>query len=456
MDQDISEYWKAVVDIMHDGLLVMSPQGVIVSANKSAERLTGYKREELLGKTCEILHCDGCKVFKNGKTWCGLFAHGKTRGKRCTITNRSGEPIHIIKRGCLFKDRSGEVIGAVETLADISEIVHKDDQIARMRSMLRKKEGYYGILGRSRAMDDLIELINNAAQADAPAVIYGESGTGKELVAKAIHDSGARRKKPFIKVSCAALNENLLESELFGHVKGAFTGAHRGRIGRFEAAAGGDLFLDEIGDIPLSTQVKLLRVLEENEIERVGDLRPIKVDVRVISATHKDLEALVARGAFREDLFYRINVIPMHIPPLRERIEDVPLLVEEFFDRVALRTPKPITSVSPKAMDVLLAYSWPGNVRELRNAIEYAFVLCPGGTIQSEHLPPKLTRSRSDPCPKPAPAGLSEKEVLVEALRAADGNQSEAARLLGVSRVTVWKRMKKYGISLARSLGETV
>jgi len=301
-------------------------------------------------------------------------------------------------------------------------------------------------------MDDLVQLIDNAAQADAPAVIYGESGTGKELVAKAIHDSGTRRKKPFVKVSCAALNENLLESELFGHVKGAFTGAHRVRIGRFEAAAGGDLFLDEIGDIPLSTQVKLLRVLEENEIERVGDLRPIKVDVRVISATNKDLEALVAQGAFREDLYYRINVIPIYIPPLRERIEDVPLLVQEFFDRVALRTPKPIRSVSPEAMDMLLAYSWPGNVRELRNAIEYAFVLCPGGIIAPEHLPPKLTRARTNPCPKPALAGLSEKEVLVEALREANGNQSEAARLLGVSRVTVWKRMKKYGINLSKGL----
>jgi transcriptional regulator with PAS, ATPase and Fis domain len=261
-----------------------------------------------------------------------------------------------------------------------------------------------------------------------------------------------------VKVNCAALNENLLESELFGHVKGAFTGAHRSRVGRFEAAHQGDLFLDEIGDVPLTTQVKLLRVLEEKEIERVGDHRPIEVDVRIITATNKDLEALVAEKAFREDLFYRINVIPIHVTPLRDRLDDIPLLAQAFCERVALKGPQPIKTVSPEAMDALLAYHWPGNVRELQSAIEYAHVLCQNTVIELEHLPHKVMTGKSKKeafggSSDSLPVGLSEKDLLMEALKRAKGNQSEAARLLGISRVTVWKRMKKYGVNIKKAPG---
>jgi DNA-binding NtrC family response regulator len=306
-------------------------------------------------------------------------------------------------------------------------------------------------------MERLFHLIDNASQSDAPIVVFGESGVGKELVAKAIHALGTRKKKPFIKVSCAALNENLLESELFGHVKGAFTGAHRTRVGRFEAAQGGDLFMDEIGDVPLATQVKLLRVLEEKEIEKVGDHRSVQVDVRIISATNKNLEELVAKGDFREDLLYRINVIPIHVPALRERAEDIPLLAQAFCERISLKGSKSIESVSPKAMEVLLSYRWPGNVRELQNAIEYAFVLCQGKIIEPEHLPPKVISGRREflvPDPRGSSSPLSEKDALMEALRKVKGNQSEAAKLLGVSRVTVWKRIKKYGIRITKDFGK--
>ena len=233
----------------------------------------------------------------------------------------------------------------------------------------------------------LYALIGNGASSDAPIIVYGESGTGKELVANAVHAQGRRSKGPYVKVSCAALNESLLESELFGHVKGAFTGADRDRRGRFESAHKGDLFLDEIGDIPLSTQVKLLRVLQEKEVERVGDHTPIPIDTRIIAATHRDLGAMCREGTFREDLYYRLNVIPIRVPPLRERSDDIPLLVDHFMRMIRLRTGKPIQGATNDAMNVLTAYSWPGNIRELMNVLEYAFVVCHEECIAPEHLP---------------------------------------------------------------------
>ena len=237
-------------------------------------------------------------------------------------------------------------------------------------------------------MRQVFDLIANAAQSDAPVIVLGESGTGKELVSKAIHEIGKRRRKPFVKVNCAALTESLLESELFGHVKGAYTGAYRGREGRFETAHGGDIFLDEIGDLPLATQVKLLRVLEEKVVERVGDNKPIPVDVRVISATNKNLSELVEQRIFRQDFYFRINVIPIQLPPLRERVEDIPLLAEAFFGKIGLKSGKAVEGISAAAMRVLMQYSWPGNVRELKSAFEYAFVTCQESVIQPYHLPP--------------------------------------------------------------------
>jgi transcriptional regulator with PAS, ATPase and Fis domain len=282
-------------------------------------------------------------------------------------------------------------------------------------------------------------------------MIHGQSGTGKEMVARAIHSASPRSEKPCIKVNCAALNENLLESELFGHIKGAYTGADRNRIGRFEAAHGGSIFLDEVGDISMATQVRLLRVLEEKEIERVGDHTPIKVDVRIITATNKDLDELVAQGFFREDLYFRINVFPLACPSLAEHREDIPTIVQCFIRQNNLKGDKKILGLTPEAIERLTSYHWPGNVRELRNAIEYAFVLCPGGGIGVKHLPPKIvTTSKNAKSINRNDSSFNlEREKMIEVLRQVRGNQSEAARVLGVSRVTVWKRMKKYGIELA-------
>jgi transcriptional regulator with PAS, ATPase and Fis domain len=298
-------------------------------------------------------------------------------------------------------------------------------------------------------MKRVYDLIANSSQSDAPVVIYGESGTGKELVANAIHELGQRKTGPYVKVNCASLNEGLLESELFGHIKGAYTGAFQDRIGRFEAAHRGDIFLDEIGDLPLSTQVKLLRVFEEKVIERVGANQIVPVNVRIISATNKDLKTLVEQKVFREDLFYRINVIPINVPPLRERVEDIPLLAESFFRRIRLKNNKNIQGIGPETMRLLMAYSWPGNVRELKGAFEYAFVTCQEPMIQPYHLPPTIYREgKGGSIAKEMAFSKEEikKQQLIQVLDQASGNQSKAAEILGISRVTVWNRMKRYGL----------
>jgi transcriptional regulator with PAS, ATPase and Fis domain len=360
-----------------------------------------------------------------------------------------------VKNASILKDTSGNILGAVETITDITEIIEKESEIEAFRQVLRSKDGFHGLIGVSTSMRRVFDLIENAARSDAPVIIYGDSGTGKELVSKAIHDIGERNQNPFVKVNCASLTESLLESELFGHVRGAYTGAYRDRVGRFESAHEGDIFLDEIGDLPLSTQVKLLRVLEEKTIERVGDSEPIPVDVRIISATNKNLEQLVGEGLFRKDFYFRINVIPIHLPLLRERVEDIPLLAEAFFRQMKLKSGKNIQGISKDAMETLMRYEWPGNVRELKSVFEYAFVTCQHNMIQPSHFPSTLLkpgnrRTRN----KPLSINMQEieKRELIEALEKTGGNKSKAAEFLGISRVTVWNRMKRFNIDTPRQI----
>lgn len=454
-EKDLNLYWKTVVDTIQDGVMIVDKRGIIVSINRAMERISGYSRDELLGKPCTHLNCDICEVVleKNGEHWCSLFKRGALNMRECTFQRKDKEIVPVLKNASLLRDTAGQVIGAVETITDISELLEKESQINALREALSSENGFQGLLGTSAPMQQVFELISNAAASDAPVIIFGESGTGKELVAQAIHALSARKEKPYIKVNCAALNESLLESELFGHVKGAFTGAYQDRAGRFEAARNGTIFLDEIGDLPLSTQVKLLRVLEDNIIERVGDNRQVNIDVRILTATNRDLNQLMAQGRFRDDLFYRINVIPIVVPPLRERGGDIALLADAFFQRGRLKSDKPIQGIGNGAMQALTAYPWPGNVRELKSALEYAFVTCNEALIRLEHLPPNVAaKSRPEgvlgPKGKTAELGREEnkKQQLIGALRQAGGNQRKAAELLGVSRVTVWKQMKRYGI----------
>jgi two-component system response regulator HydG len=454
-EHKINRYWKEIINTMNDGLMVVSPDGTILMFNQAFEKIMGYSREELIGRSCTLLHCDTCLTARSGgkNQWCELFEQEAATRKPCLFMRKDGSYVHVLKNAAILRDEAGQVLGAVETLTDISELDQRDEKIKQLSKLIDTAESFQGMVGQSPRIQQVFELTQKAAQSEAPVIIYGESGTGKELVAHAIHSLGPRREGPFITCNCAALNEALLESELFGHVKGAFTGAYTHRQGRFEAAHRGDIFLDEIGDIPPAIQVKLLRVLETKQFERVGDHRPISVDVRIITATHRDLESLVSEGKFREDLFFRINVIPIHLPPLRERLEDVPLLVEHFLKRLRQRSGKRITGLNREAMKILLDQPWPGNVRELKGALEYAMVVAEDGLITPSHLPPKLGYQELSPGASPksgATPDTDEKAALVDALRQSGGNQSQAAALLGVSRVTVWHRMKKYGIDVRK------
>ena len=451
-EQELNIYWKKVVDTIKDGIMIVDKGGTIVSVNKALEKITGYSKDEMLGKSCSILNCNIFDYARKNKGdhWCVLFKTGTMNMRKCTFIKKEGTFIHVLKNASLLHDAEGKVMGAVETITDITEILEKDSQIEAFRRELREENGFLGILGVSGPMQQVFDLINNASQSDAPVIIFGESGTGKELIAKAIHETGLRKTKPYLKVNCASLNEALLESELFGHVKGAYTGAYKSRVGRFEAARNGNIFLDEIGDLSLSTQVKLLRVLEEKIIERVGDNRPIHIDVRIISATNKDLNGLVEEGHFRQDLFYRINVIPIIVPPLRERVEDIPILAEAFFRRIRLKTDKKINGISNDAMRLLMEYSWPGNVRELRSTFEYAFVTCQDPIIQPYHFPPVIYQEKKlYKALQKSPFDKKEmkKRQLIEALKKSNGNQTKAADILGVSRVTVWNQMKRFNIN---------
>jgi two-component system response regulator HydG len=473
-EQEINLFWKKVVNTMGEGLMVVGPDGIVVMVNEAFERLTGYTSKEIVGRPCTMIDCDACDLALqgSGEAWCRLFKEGKVLKRHCHIRSKKGGYVSALKNASVLKDEEGVSWGAVEILTDLSEFERLDKKVELLSRQLEEDVGFQGILGKSAPMQKLYDVLQKAARSEAPVIIYGESGTGKELAARAIHQLGKRKIEPFVQFNCAALNEALLESELFGHIKGAFTGAYRHRKGRFEAANGGDIFLDEIGDIPLSIQVKLLRVLETKQFEHVGDHRPITVDVRIITATNKNLEELVAQKIFRDDLFFRINVFPIYLPPLRERSEDIPLLVNTFIRRLRTRTAKKISGLTPAAMERFMEYHWPGNVRELKSALEFAFVSAEKGLIDLDQLPPNivepkltvggLARIRGEIPPSRNREEIStstsahgekgEKEALIEALRRCNGNQTQAASLLGINRVTVWNRMKKYRIDLKKEL----
>jgi two-component system, NtrC family, response regulator HydG len=460
---DLHLYYKEMIDVVSDGLMVVGNDGNILMVNSHMEDLTGFSSHEMVGSTCAILNCDVCEIYRNKgqNRFCKLFQVGRSRGKRCMIMRKDGTYVSALKNATLLRDRKGDVIGAVETFTDISQLDQKDLQIRQLSKIVHDGQGLFGMVGRSAAMERVFQITEKAALSDAPVLIHGESGTGKELVAHAVHQLGRRKDKPFIRFNCAALDEALIESELFGYARGAFSGAVRHRMGRFESAHGGDLFLDEISGIPLSTQAKLLRALESRRIERVGDNREVGVDVRIIATTNQALDDLVMSGRFREDLFFRINVMPIHLPSLRERKEDIPLLAGAFISQLRQKHGKLISGLHPKVLSFFMDYHWPGNIRELRSALEYAFVIAEDGLIEPEHLPEVLNGCREAIQPSPSTArepvfieSTDEKSALVEALRATHGNKSAAAKLLGVNRMTVWNRMRKYGLHLEKKISE--
>lgn len=449
----MDHYWKIVVDTIQDGVMIVNEKGVVVFVNRAFEEITGYAEREIVGQSCHMCNCSGCEIVRSTgqRQWCAMFEQGFLRKQKCHLVRKDGKTLNVMKNASVLRDAEDNIIGAVETLTDVSDLARKEIQIELYRRELDAADRFHDLVGTSAAMRKVFDLIVEAAHSDAPVIVYGESGTGKEMVARAIHAESQRRGKPCIKVNCAALNDALLESELFGHVKGAYTGAYCARQGRFEAAHRGSIFFDEIGELPMSHQVKLLRVLEEGVVERVGDHRQIKVDVRLISATNRNLSQLVSEGGFRTDFFYRINVIPIQVPPLRERAEDIPLLARSFFNRILLKSGKQIRGISSRAMGLLMQYRWPGNVRELRSAMEFAFVTTgQGGVIEPENLPRNIRCNESRVSPQPG-ASLTlntlKKQRLIAALQDAGGNQSRAARLLGISRTSVWNQLRKYDLT---------
>ncbi len=440
-------FLKSILETMTDGLMVVDKEGNILFFNSAAEEITGYKKEEVTGRQCMMLDTSTCVVLTDAgkQKRCSLFESGHVSKKKCHIRAKDGRIVHLLKNAVVLKDSSGEVVGGVEAMTDITSLYMKELEVEELRSELQQEYGFMGLLGTSPTMQKLYEQIQDAAMSEAPVVISGESGTGKELVAHAIHRLSRRQEGPFIKVNCAALNDFLLESELFGHVKGAFTGAMRDRQGRFEAADNGSIFLDEIGDMSPSMQVKILRALQENEIEKVGDHRPIRVNVRLITATNKDICGLVESGRFREDLFYRINVIPIYTPPLRERKEDIPIIIAHFLKRISLVNQRSIQRISPDAMEAMEAYHWPGNVRQLINALEYAAITFKNDIIDIKDLPEYIFKS-------PEKTDYKEKsykshEQVISALSKCNWNRTLTAKHLGISRVTLWKIMKEFDIN---------
>ncbi len=426
-----------------EGTFTIDSDWNVTSFNNSAAKITGYKKSEAVGKKCwEIFNSSLCR---NGCHMEETMHKGKsTIGNELEIVHKSGRKIPIRVNSAILKDSKDEMKGAVETFIDISEIKN-------LSAHLEKVFKYENIIGKNKDIKQIISVLESVAQTDSSVLITGESGTGKELAARAIHLNSSRRGGPFVAVNCSAFVESLIESELFGHEKGAFTGAIRTKIGRFELAQTGTLFLDEIGDLSTALQTKLLRVLETLAFERVGGNKSIKMDTRIIAATNKNLSEEMVSGRFREDLFYRINVINIHLPPLRDRKDDLPLLVNHFFEQFNGKFNKNIKQFSSAAFEIISDYDWPGNIRELENVIEHCYILCSESIIQEEHLPRKLRSAKNSKqtgqTGKLTKVSETEKEIILSALQNNKWNRALTAEELKINPSTLWRKMKRLKIT---------
>ena len=436
---------STILESIADGVFTIDEEWRVTSFNRAAERITGTPRRRAIGQKCfDVFHANICQ------TACALKRSLET-GKEIinlpvNILTGRGETLPISISTAVIRDKRGKIIGGAETFRDLSAI-------EILRKELSKQYTVGDIVSKNEAMQKILSSLPSIAESHATVLIQGPSGSGKELLARAIHTLSLRKSGPYVVVSCAALPDTLLESELFGYVKGAFTDAKKDKPGRFALAEKGTLFLDEIGDISPALQVKLLRFLQEREYEPLGAVRTVKADVRVIAATNKNLAKRVEEGAFREDLYYRLNVVKIELPPLGRRREDIPLLVEHFLERFSLKTNKRISSVSPEVIDLFLHYSFPGNIRELENALEHAFVLCQSMQIKLEHLPDELVEKAKEKkyletAPN-TPLEAAERQALQRALEGVGENRKKAAKILGISYVTLWRKMKKLNLTVS-------
>ncbi len=426
-----------------EGTFTIDNDWTVTSFNTSAEKITGYKKTEAIGKKCwEIFNSPICR---NGCHMEQTIQKGKAMvGNELEIVHKNGKKIPIRVNSNILINSRNEKIGAIETFLDISELKNLS---AHLNDFFK----FENIVGRNKEIKQIISVLESVSQTDSTVLITGESGTGKELAARAIHLNSPRKAGPFIAVNCSAFVESLIESELFGHEKGAFTGAVKTKIGKFELAQGGTLFLDEIGDLSIAVQTKLLRVLETREFERVGGNKLIKMGARIIAATNKNLLDEIDAGRFREDLFYRINVINIHLPPLRERMDDLPLIINHFIESFNKKFNKNIKQFSSSAFDILMEYNWPGNIRELENVIEHCFVLCNGDIIQVDCLPKRLREQK----PKTSNANIqnykkgfidAERELIISVLKKNNYNKTKTAEELNINHSTLWRKMKKLEI----------
>ena len=433
---------EALFEHLDRGVFVVNERWRVTAFNQRAQEITGFTPEEAVGRFCwEVFQAEQCK---RGCFLRATLEDGATRqDQRVRVLTKAGERLDLLVSTAPIKNKRGAIIGGVETFQPLGLAFIEAPEAPA-------PPGEVEIIGRSAAMKRLLEMLPDVAASDATVLLEGESGTGKDLFAQAIHLKSPRARGPFVAFSCSSLVETLIESELFGHVKGAFTGAVAHKTGRFELARGGTLFLDEIGDLKPELQAKLLRVLETKVFERVGSTRPIPLEARVIAATHRNLAQEVRRGRFRMDLLYRLRTVPFYLPPLRERKEDIPLLVTHCLARLNRAYRKNVRGVDPKVMTLLQQYSWPGNIRELERALEHAFVFVKGAIITQEHLP-----ELKSPLSRPATTrgvGLDEQPAASEilsiqkALKKAQGKRDVAARLLGISRSSLWRKMKNYGL----------
>jgi PAS domain S-box-containing protein len=426
-----------MLDYVPDGVFTVDSEWRITFFNRAAEQITGIKRSKAIGRRC-------CDVFRASicENACSLKQTLSTNrpvvNKVVYIIDARGQKVPISISTAALKDSKGRIIGGVESFRDLRlvEELHRE---------LQHQNSFADIIGRSAAVRQIFEVLPQIAQSDSTVLIEGASGTGKELFAKAVHNLSRRRNKKFVALNCGALPDNLLESELFGYKAGAFTDARRDKPGRFALAEGGTIFLDEIGDISAAMQVRLLRVLQERVYEPLGGVEPVKTDVRVVAATNKNLGKLVEQGRFREDLFYRIHVVRLELPSLRDRREDIPLLIDHFISRFNRLKGKAIAGPSDEVLARLMEHEFPGNVRELENIIEHAFVLCQGGVIQVTHLPPSLrSGSLGDALRFGKPMSLESVERLLieDALRRNNGNRQKAAKELGINPSTLFRKLK--------------
>jgi PAS domain S-box-containing protein len=440
MGRNDPQSFHVILDSIADGVFTVGRGWEITAFNRAAEDITGVPRDEAIGQVCcDVFHASICEAD------CALrqtMVSGRPIvDKRAFIIAADGRRVPISLSTALLRDESGQVIGGVETFRDLS-------LVEELRRELDDRRSFEDMISRNHEMHRIFEILPDVAESESTVLIEGPSGSGKELLARAIHGASPRASGPMVVVNCGALPEGLVESELFGHVAGAFTDARRDRPGRIAQAQGGTLFLDEIGDLAPASQVKVLRVLQEREFEPVGSDETVQADVRVVAATNRDLDAMVAEGTFREDLYYRVNVIRLRLPALSERREDIPLLAEHFLRRLETLRDKRTGGISDEAMAVLVGRDWPGNVRELENAIEHAFVLCRGGEIRPEHLPGGIGSGAEVPTAGPRTLAEMEAEFVRQALIRNRGRRMATARELEIDKGTLRRKIRKYGIEI--------